>query len=408
MRLLTAGALALGLIAAPAQAETTLNVWHVFNLESDMIYDGIKRFEAANPDVKIEARVVPFGQLQQELIRAIATGDVPDVVTIDNPVVASFAAQGGLEEIGPDLAERGLTGDMFYPGPWASVTWDGKVYGAPRASNTIAVYYNADMFKKAGLDPDNPPKTWAELKDAAKKLTDKDAGVFGIAFSAIQSDEGSFQYLPFLQQAGGDISHLDSPAAAEALQFLVDLVQNGYASRDVVNMRQYEATNTMINGNAAMAISGPWELPRIDKEAKFDWRVAKLPVKADVGVEATALGGFDWGVPKGAEDREAAIDFVAFMNSPEVLKNAWNTGRLPARKDIKIENPKWPEAYKVFSEEMAYAKPRGPHPRWPDISLAIQNALQQALTGQKTAEQALADAAAIVKPILEETPLPQQ
>lgn len=412
MRMLAATALGLGLIAGPlsagpAQAQTTLNVWHVFNLETDMIHDGIAQFEAAHPDITVEQRVLPFSQLQQELIRAIVTGEVPDVVTIDNPVVASFASQGSLEEIGPALAERGLTGDNFHSGPWASVTWDGRVYGAPRASNTIALYYNADMFAAAGLDPDAPPPTWSELMAAAEALTDRDANVFGIAFSAIQSEEGTFQFLPWLQQAGAGPTTLDSEGAVAALQFWVDLVENGYASRDVVTMRQYEATNTMIAGNAAMAISGPWELPRIAEEADFDWRVARLPVKDDVGIEASALGGFDWAVPAGAEDVEAAVDFIAFMNSPEVLGNAWNTGRLPARSDVEVTDPQWPEAFATFSAQLASARARGPHPRWPDISLAIQNAVQQALTGLASPEEALAQAAEIVGPILEETPLPE-
>lgn len=403
MRLFTALAVGATLLASTAQAETKLEVWHVFNLKTDMIYDGIKGFEEAHPDVTVDARVVPFAQLRQELIRAIATGDVPDVVTIDNPVIASFAAQGALEEIGPGLEKRGLSGGMFYEGPWSSVTWNGKVYGAPRASNTIALYYNADMFKAAGLNPDAPPKTWAELEADAKTLTDKQKNVYGLAFSAVQSEEGTFQFLPFLQQAGGDIAHLDSPASVSALQFLTGLVKNGYVSKDVVNMRQYEATNTMINGNAAMAISGPWELPRIAKQAKFDWRVAELPVKAGVDVKASALGGFDWAVPKGARHMNAALDFIAYMNSKQVLEHAWASGRLPSRKDVEIANPLWPKAYKVFHASMQFARARGPNPDWPQISLAIQNALQEALTFQQTPAKALAKAAGVVDPILKKT-----
>ncbi len=208
MRFLTAAVLVAGLFATPVQADTTLNVWHLFNLKTDMIYEGIAQFEKAHPDIHVQARLVPLAQMGQELIRALATGNVPDIATVDNPVVASFAAQGQLEEIGPDLAKLGLTGDKFYPGPWASVTWEGKVYGAPRASNTIALYYNADMFRKAGLDPDNPPKTWAELESAAEKLTDKAGKVYGLAFCAVQSDEGVFQFLPFLEQAGGSVSKI--------------------------------------------------------------------------------------------------------------------------------------------------------------------------------------------------------
>ncbi len=126
------------------------------------------------------------------------------------------------------------------------------------------------------------------------------------------------------------------------------------------------------------------------------------------GVEASALGGFDWVVPKGAENRDAAVQFIAFMNSKQILQHAWEAGRLPSRNDITIDNPKWPAAYKTFQAEMAYARPRGPHPQWPDISLAIQNAIQLSLTGQEEPKKALADAAAKIGPILAKMPLPNQ
>ncbi len=393
--------------AGVALAETTkVDVWHVFNIETDMIHAGIAAFNAAHADIEVAPRVLPFAQLRAELVKAVATGDVPDVVVMDNPVTASFAHQGALEDITDLVAASQVIDDKaYFAGPWASVTWDGRIYGVPRASNTIALYYNADMFKAKGLDPDRPPRTWSALMDTAAKLTDKANGVYGIAFSAVQSEEATFQWLPWLYQAGGALDRLDGPEAAEALGYWVSLVKQGYASRDVVNMRQYEGTNTMIAGNAAMAISGPWELPRIDKEAKFDWRVATLPLHDDRQTGASALGGFNWAIPKGAQDRDAAFKFIEFMSSQPVLENAWNTGRLPSRDGIAIKDPNWPAALAVFQEQMKSARARGPHPEWPEISKALQVAIQEALVGAKTPEAALSDAAVKVKPILARIPL---
>ena len=393
-------------MAGPAHAQTAIDVWHVFNIETDMIHEGIAGFNAAHSDMQVEARVLPFAELQTELIRAVATGDVPDLVVMDNPVTASFAEQGALEDIS-DLVEASevIDPEAYHPGPWASVVWDGGIYGVPRASNTIALYYNADLFEAAGLDPDSPPATWAELRSAAEALTDADAGVFGIAFSAVQSEEGTFQFLPWFYQAGAAFDDVASDDAVAALQFWVDLVEDGLATRDVVTMRQYEGTNTMIAGNAAMAISGPWELPRIAGEATFDWRVATLPVREVGGVEASALGGFNWTIPAGAEDREEAFAFIEYMSSQAVLENAWNTGRLPSRTDISVVDPQWPEAFATFSAQLESATARGPHPQWPEISAALQTAIQEALTGTKPAREALEDAEATIRPILDETPL---
>lgn len=404
-RMLMASALA-SLIAGPGFSQTKIELWHVFNIETDMIHQGIKDFNASQDEVMVEPRVLPFAQLQSELIRAIATGDVPDLVTLDNPVVASFAAQGGLEDLTDMVAASdSISPEDYVDGPWQSNVWRDHIYGVPRDANTIAVYYNVDMFKAAGLDPENPPSTWSELADAAKTLTDRDAGVHGIAFSAVQTDEGPFQWLPFVYQAGGDLSEINSPEAVEALQYWVDFVEAGSASQDVVNMRQYEAANTFMAGNSAMAISGPWELPRIEAEADFEWSVALLPVKDGVDIKASSLGGFDWAIPAGAEHKEAAFKFIEYMARPDVLENGWNTGRLPPRKDVEVPDPRWPEAFATYNEQLQSAIPRGPHPRWPDISKALQVAIQQALTGRKSAQEALDEAAATIDPILEETPL---
>ena len=405
-KLLSAAAMAVLAGAPAANAQTVVDLWHVFNLETDMMQIGVAAFNESRQDVQIEQRVVPFAQLREELIRAVAVGDVPDLVVIDNPVLASFAAQGALAPIGDMVAaSEVIDPDVYFAGPWSTVVFDGEVYGVPRASNTLALYFNADMFREAGLDPKNPPQTWSELMAAAEALTDADASVFGIAFSAIQSEESTFQWLPFLYQAGGSLEDLRSPEAAAALQLWVDMVDNGYASRDVITMRQYEGTNTLIAGNAAMAISGPWELPRISAEAAFDWEVALLPVRDEVGIRASALGGFNWAIPAGAEDAEAAFEVIEYMSMQDTLQYAWGTGRIPSRRDVSIPQPDLPLAYLVFAEQMESATARGPHPEWPAISRAIQTAIQQALTGTASVEDALAQAADAIEPILAEQPL---
>ncbi|MCF3934857.1 ABC transporter substrate-binding protein [Acuticoccus sp. M5D2P5] len=369
-----------------------------------MIHQAIKDYNASQDEYRIEPRVLPFVQLQTELIKAVATGDVPDLITVDNPVLVSLAAQGALEDLTDLVSEsENIDPEVYVEGPWRSNVWRDQIYGVPRDANTIGVYYNKDMFREAGLDPESPPATWDELRDAAQTLAGD--GVNGIAFSAIMSEEGPFQWLPFLYQAGGSLDNINSPEAVEALQFWVDLVESGSASPDVVNMRQYEAANTFMAGNAAMAISGPWELPRIEQEADFDWSLALLPVKADKNIRASALGGYNWAIPAGAENVDGAFEFIEFMSRQDVLQNGWDTGRLPPRTDITVPDPRWPEAFATFNEQLQTAIPRGPHPRWPEISKALQIAIQEALTGRKSAQDALDSAAATINPILQETPL---
>jgi multiple sugar transport system substrate-binding protein len=400
-------ATALCLTGGVANAEPkVVSLWHVFSLETDMIHGGIKTFNASQTDYRIDARIVPGPQVTTELIKAIASGSVPDLVTIDNPIVASFSAQGTLTELTDRVAKSTfIKPNVYFKGPWDSGLWKTKVFAVPRDANTIALYYNADMFRAKGLDPDKPPKTWTELVAMAEKLRDPEKNVYGLGFSAVQGEEGTFQWLPFLHQNGGSIDKLDAPEAVEALELWANLVKNRTVSRDVITQRQYEVANTFMAGNTAMVLGGPWELPRMQTEAKFEWRLALLPVKDGKNIRASALGGYDWVVPKGAKNVDGAFRFIEYMSNPDILNEGWKSGRLAPRSDVVVQQPLWPQAYATFREQLQSARARGPHPQWPDISRAIQIAVQEALTGAKPANVALQEAAKKVAPILAKTPL---
>jgi len=299
--LLAGLAVASCLIAGEAMAQKVITLWHPYNAETDMIHYGIKSFNESQKDYRIEARLVPYTQLTAEMIKAVATGTPPDLVTLNDPVVASFASQDQLVDITERIKNSKVINlSVYFKGPQTSGVWQGKRYSIAREVNALALYYNADLFRAKGLDPDKPPKTWAEVRAAAEKLTDPAGRVFGIGFCAHASEQSTFQFLPWLWQAGGSINKLDAPEAIEALQYWTDLVQKGYASKDVINQQQNDVTNSFMAGNYAMAVGGPWELPRIQKDAKFDWRVTTLPVKDGKNIQASSLGGFHFAIPKGA------------------------------------------------------------------------------------------------------------
>src|SRR5688572_30650965 len=189
-----AAILGLALNAASAQPKT-ISLWHPFTLETDMIHGAIKSFNASQTDYRIDPRIVPGPQISTELVKAVASGSVPDLVTIDNPIVASFSAQGTLTDLTDRVAKsRFVKPDVYFKGPWASGLWKGRIYAVPRDANTIALYYNADMFRAKGLDPDKPPTTWSALVAAAEKLRDPEKNVYGLGFCATQGEEGTFQW----------------------------------------------------------------------------------------------------------------------------------------------------------------------------------------------------------------------
>ena len=391
---------AMGSTLGPAAqaAPVTLHVWTI-DFQNQYMFPLAQAFEKLHPDIMIDVKHVQFSDMTNDLARASITGDAPDVSYIDNPYIDLFRSRGLLLNLTPMLTQSKVI-DLarFYPGPLAAVKYGDAVYGIPRGANTLALYYNADMFKAAGLDPDKPPQTWAELLADAKRLTDPAKHVYGIAFSAVASEEGTFQFMPWIQMAGGDYNKLNTPGDVKALEFWQTLIDEKLASPDTLVRSQYDSTATFNAGDAAMAISGPWELPRMSTDAKFDYRVALLPTMTQGSPRVSALGEGDNVILKQSKHPQQAFEFLEFLASQ--MPHVWNDdGFLPVE-PVQVDHPKWPADYAIFLEALKTARVRGPTPQWADISQAIQAAIQSALTHQATAQQALDTAQSQVQSIL--------
>ncbi len=225
---------------------------------------------------------------------------------------------------------------------------------------------------------------------------------------AVGNEEGTFQYIPWLYAAGADVTTLTSLEAAESLDFLAKLVNDGLMSKEVVNWGQGDALNAFAAGKAAMLESGTWQIAQFDSgDVKLDcnYQYAMLPKGKQ---NASVIGGENFGVCTGTEAKEECVDFLKYMMTAE--NNAdWCeiAGKLPVRGDATKLKDFWTEdpRYAVFNESMDYAVARGPHESWPTISEAIYTAEQSVLLGEKTGTEAMAQAAGIVDPILDEVPI---
>ena len=382
----TAGTLMLAARRAKAADRKKVSLWHIYSRSTDMIHAGIAKFNARNTDFEIEPRLIPYTQVNPELLRAAATGSPPDLVTINDPDVTSYAAQGQLTDLTDRVAaSKKINMSLYYKGLQASGVWKGRRFSVAREINTLALYYNADLFRAAGLDPDKPPKTWNETTAAAAKLTDKAKTIYGLGFCAAQSEQSVFQFLPWLWQAGGSIDKLDQPPAAAALQYWTDMVAKGYASRDVIIQPQVEVMSAFGAGSYAMAMGGPWELPRLGNEAQVrleDHAAAGQGRRQHLGLLARRLSLRD---SKGRQGGRGRVPGDRADVRSRSVRQAWNqNGLMAPRTDIEVANPTWPQAYAVYREQVKTATPRGPHPQWPTLSRPLQHAIQEALTGTKT------------------------
>jgi multiple sugar transport system substrate-binding protein len=361
------------------------------------VKNAIKKYEEANPNIKIKRVEVPFAELKKKLLLGAAAGELPDIVIVDNPDHQSMAAAGVLADITDDVKKWGEE-ENYFEGPWSTTVYKGKNYGIPLGSNNLALFYNEDLLNQAGV---KPPTNWNELREAAKKLTNKSNGVYGMSVSAIKSEEGTFQFLPFVWQAGSDLDKFNSPGTVKAISLWKELIDNGSMPRDILTQTQQDTALQFINGKVAMMVNGTWQNGQLEEKAKFNWKVAQLPADKKGG---TILGGENFAITSTSKHKEEAWDVLKFIQKEDVIKVlVKEKGYLPARKDA-IQDDYWQsnEALKPFADSMEFAKARAYGPKYPSISDEIQNMIQAVLTDDSTPEDAVKQTAEKIKPYLSE------
>jgi multiple sugar transport system substrate-binding protein len=306
---------------------------------------------------------------------------------LDNPDVQQIAASGALS----DLSDYGLSAEGDVPGVKAASTYKGKLYGLQSNTNSIALYYNKKLLADAGVQP---PKTWDELKAAAKKLTS--GSTYGFAMSNINTYEGTWQFLPFFWSNGGDEKDIATPEAAQALQLVEDLQNDGSMSKSSINWAQADVNSQFLAGKAAMMINGPWQLPALNakKGLEFD----SVPIPTRTGSETVApLGGEAFTVPQtGDKDKmQLAAKFVGCLHSEKTQKAlAEVSGNVPTNLEAGAawasDHPQ--VASFVTTVKTARARTGELGPDWPKAATKIYTAVQLALTGKADPEAALKQA----------------
>jgi multiple sugar transport system substrate-binding protein len=371
--------------SSSGQAVKSLSILDYYNNDPDksLVQKGLDSC-ASKLGISIKRETVPGDTLIQKVLQQASSKTLPDVLMLDNPDVQQIAATGALAP----LNDLGLNADGVIKGMVDATSYQGKLYGLAPVTNTIALFYNKDMLAEAGVQP---PKSWDELKAAAKKLTKP--GRYGIAFNANATYEGSWQFLPAMWTNGGDETDLTSPQNAEALQLWVDLVQSGSASKSVINWTQGDAKDQFVAGKAAMMVNGPWQIPALQTTPNVKWDVVQFPVNKVGQTPVAPLGGEAWTVPlnKDQAKQQKAADYVKCLNSDE-NELAWAKARftLPTRTALLDQYVKEVPSMKAFGEQVVNARARTGKlgDKWPDAAKVIYQAIQLALTGKSSAQDA--------------------
>jgi multiple sugar transport system substrate-binding protein len=354
----------------------------------------IQRFMDSHPNIVVERSTVNFNDFVQLLIQGAAAGELPDIALIDNPNFHGFAALGVLADL-TDKVESWGEAELYFPGHWSSTVYQGVNYGIPCFSNCLAWWTNTEMKEAAGVEV---PTTWDELREAAKALTSREH--YGAAVSARHTEEGAFQFEAFLWSAGSDLATINDEGGQKALQLWVDLVNEGSMSQGILGMGQWAVKDEFGNRRAAMMLNGPWNIP--DMNASYPdvkWEVSAIPMDQ---VATSILGGENYGITKDSPNIDAAWEYVAWTQEPEnYAQFIKELAMFPSRSDV-AEDPYWAEdpVLSVFLEQIKIARARAYGANYTEMSNAVQDAMQAALTGQMTVKDALDRAAGIITPLL--------
>ncbi|MFJ3667358.1 extracellular solute-binding protein [Streptomyces sp. NPDC090106] len=361
-------------------------------------WDPYPQFDAASPwadvvtqcgkqaGVKVERTAMDTSDVANKALLAAQQGQSPDLIVLDNPVVSTLAEGGVLA----DTATTGLDTTGMQDNLVAAGTVKDKDYGVPVGANTLALYYNADVVKKAGVDPADITD-WDTLTAALSKV--EKSGKKGITFSGIKTEEGTFQFLPWFWGAGGDLNKLDSPQAVDALTLWKTWLDAGYAPNSVINNTQTTSWQEFASGDFAFAENGTWQLANAEKTG-FDVGVVTIPGK-NGGNAPAPTGGELLTVPvqKDAARYTVSAKIADCLTANDnLLKTDTTLSYVAPVTAVQTRQVAQDEALKPWVEAVAAARGRtsdGLGTDYPVISEQLWTAVQAALSGAQSPKDAL-------------------
>ncbi len=389
----------LGASPIAAQDQVTVTIWHTYNEvgpETQMLTETlIPAFEAAHPDIHVEAVAYPYDGFRQALLTALAGGTGPDLARLDIIWSPEFADQGvlaALDEVMPDFQEYA---DNVFPGPLSTNAYNGHYYGLPLDTNTRVLVYNQAMLDQAGIDA--VPTTMDEVAADCASVTALGEGNF------LFSDGGTsgWNLLPWIWSFGGDITNpemtqatgfLNGEKSVAALEFLKARMDEGCFSDGFIGSG-IDNWGGFFGGTIATMLEGPWLYPVAESDHP-DFTVGAALMPAGEGGSVSVVGGENVVLFSGSKQQDAALEFLRFTQSEEYQQQMSTVGQLTVLNalvdtDYFTNHPYYP----IFLEQLQTARARTPVPQWTSMEEVLSDAGQLILRGEASAQEAL-DAAA--------------
>ncbi len=409
-------ALLLLIPTASVTAKTVIRFqdWHMTeDVWLKCLQEAAAEYEKMNPDVEIKFEPIAHADKSNKFIMASEAGNAPDVVHCEIQDIAPYIKKGYLLNL-DDLIAKEPAGfmDQWAQGPKDICMSDGSYYAMPDNAQTIVLFYNPRLFEKAGLDPNKPPTTWDEFVEYGKKLT-TGKGQWGFGMIANNSASLISRFLPILWSFGGDIFNedmtkcvLDSPESMEGFKYYVELyTKHGITPPGPNEMSAQDVRTFFAQEKVGMQFGSGWTVSIVnginpDLNAYELLKVAPLPV----GRKNVTFSQMDfWAISSTTKQKEAAWDFLKYLTSEEVqVKFFKDNGVTSARVDVgESELITGDKFASVISAQIPYGKAMPMFISMNEVNDAIIIAAQEAVTGQRTPEEALLDAKVRIDALIE-------
>lgn len=407
-------------------AKTKISCWYTHGGRAgEVMRETVELYEKTHSDIEIE--LVYGGGLHtdpQKFMVALAAGMPPDMAFCERGVVGEWAARGAFRPLGDLFQQYGMSGKDFVHAPWIQIVYEGKIYAVPYYMSTFGIVWNKDLFAKAGLNPDTPPKYWDDLKTYASKLTIRDdtTGRITQLGATMLHDLGqsACKFYTFAWQLNGqslseDLKRclINDSKWIRALRFMLEMeqIQGGAEIVDEFSTATevFKGFDPFMMGKVGMYTStGLW---RFGNFAKYtpDINVGAgiTPYPKD-GRPVSFLGGWSFIIPEGARHPKEAFDFITFVISQERMAEFQRIhGNFPSQvKNIEynmvhvIPEQTYPDQRQTFVELIKISQTYPPSPFATTVWDEIIRANQRGRYGEMSVEEALNSAAARVQEVI--------
>jgi multiple sugar transport system substrate-binding protein len=322
--------------------KVTVTFWNGFTAsDGEVLKEIVKKYNQANADkVEIKMDIMPWDQLYQKLPPSIATKTAPNFILTGPAAALTYVENGSFQDVSDFFVATGTEKADFVDVSLKLGQVDGKQYLIPMQVFAQYLYWNKDLFKAAGLDPEKPPTTWDEMGAYAVKLTDPKKNQYGLGL-AVKGAPPYYASL-FLANGGSSVdiankkSTVNSAENLKSLEWLRDLTYTKKVTPKGAS--GVDLDKSITSGKLAMLINGPWLINGL-RENKINFGITQLPkgaVKQSTIMDMSAFAIIKDTAP---EQKTAIYDFIKYWNSTEIGKE-WSTrnGFPPYLKSV-IDDP---------------------------------------------------------------------